>query len=210
MCKRNNDALFFTCSLIEQLGRSLHMRRGKVAAELGEAGIQTLYRNADILHCEPIEKVADDVITEFSLQGGDFDNLAEARYTVPDVWTMGKVYARLIEDVSDEDNIVETILQVFTSWIDGLLSDYNAAFYYQPRDYIAECYRQKTVLDGRLERKRRWFSIATLIIVEAGTSLKMFPPQPVEKPGCAIRRQPGFQHIFWKIESKIGNIPNFV
>ena len=44
MCKRNNDALFFTCSLIEQLGRSLHMRRGKVAAELGEAGIQTLYR----------------------------------------------------------------------------------------------------------------------------------------------------------------------
>ena len=26
MCKRNNDALFFTCSLIEQLGRSLHMR----------------------------------------------------------------------------------------------------------------------------------------------------------------------------------------
>lgn len=71
MCKRNNDALFFTCSLIEQLGRSLHMRRGKVAAELGEAGIQTLYRNADILHCEPIEKVADDVITEFSLQGGN-------------------------------------------------------------------------------------------------------------------------------------------
>ena len=88
------------------------------------------------------------MITEFSLQGGDFDNLAEARYTVPDVWTMGKVYARLIEDVSDEDNIVETILQVFTSWIDSLLSDYNAAFYYQPRDYIAECYRQKTVLDG--------------------------------------------------------------
>ena len=148
MCKRNNDALFFTCSLIEQLGRSLHMQRGKVAAELGEAGIQTLYRNADILHCEPIEKVADDVITEFSLQGGDFDNLAEARYTVPDVWTMGKVYARLIEDVSDEDNIVETILQVFTSWIDSLLSDYNAAFYYQPCDYIAECYRQETVLDG--------------------------------------------------------------
>ena len=78
----------------------------------------------------------------------DFDKLAEARYTVPEVWTMGNVYARLIEDVSDEDNIVETILQVFTSWIDSLLSDYNAAIYYQPRDYIAECYRQKTVLDG--------------------------------------------------------------
>ena len=41
-----------------------------------------------------------------------------------------------------------TNTQVFTSWIDGLLSDYNSAFYYQPRDYIAECYRQKMVLDG--------------------------------------------------------------
>ena len=68
------------------------MRRGKVAAELGEAGIQTLYRNADILHCEPIEKVADDVITEFSLQGGNFDNLAEARYTVPDVKGLCKAH----------------------------------------------------------------------------------------------------------------------
>lgn len=148
MCKRNNTALFFVCSLIEQLGRSLHVRRSEVAAELGEAGIRTLYRNADILHCEPIKKVADDVITEFSLQSGIFDNIAEAKYAVPDVWTMGKVYARLIEDVSDEDTIVETTLQVFTSWIDSLLSDYNSAFYYQSRDYIAECYRQETILDG--------------------------------------------------------------
>lgn len=148
MCKRNNDALFFVCSLIEQLGRSLHARRSQVAAALGAEGIHTLYKNADILHCEPIEKVADDVITEFSLQGGDFDNIGAAKYAVPDVWTMGKVYARLIEDVSDEDNIVETTLQVFTSWIDDSLSDYSSAFYYQSRDYIAECYRQKTVLDG--------------------------------------------------------------
>lgn len=57
MCKRNNDALFFSCSLIEQLGRSLHVRRGQVAAELGEAGLRTRYRNADILHCEPIKRI---------------------------------------------------------------------------------------------------------------------------------------------------------
>ena len=50
--------------------------------------------------------------------------------------------------MSEVDIIVETIFPVFTSWIDSLLADYNAAFYYRPRDYIAECYRQKTVLDG--------------------------------------------------------------
>ena len=61
---------------------------------------------------------------------------------------MGKVYARLIEDVSGEDNVVETLLKVYTSWIDEKLSDYNSSFYYEPRDYIAECWKQGVVLDG--------------------------------------------------------------
>lgn len=148
MCKKNNSALFFTCALIEQLGRSLHVKRGEVAKALGEKGITAIYRHADVLHCEPIEKVADDAVTEFSLPSGSYDNVSSAKFAVPDVWTMGKVYARLIEDVSGEDNVVQVLLDVYTSWIDERLSDYNSAFYYQPRDYIAECYRHGEVLDG--------------------------------------------------------------
>lgn len=148
MSKRNNSALFFTCSLIEQVGRVLRMERGKIVEALGEPGVSAIYEDADILHCEPIEKVADDVIEEFSLLGGDYDNVAEAQYLVPDVWTMGKVYARLIEDVSEDHNVVETLLRVYSSWIDEKLSDYNSSFYYQPRDYVAECFRQGMVLDG--------------------------------------------------------------
>ena len=52
------------------------------------------------------------------------------------------------EDVSGEDNVVETLLKVYTSWIDEKLSDYNSSFYYEPRDYIAECWKQGVVLDG--------------------------------------------------------------
>ena len=107
MGKRNDSALFFTCSLIEQLGRTLRKRRGDVAAELGENGVRIIYEHADVLHCEPIEKVADDAIGEFGLTAGEYDNVGEARYAVPDVWTMGKVYARLIEDVSGEDDSVK-------------------------------------------------------------------------------------------------------
>lgn len=147
MCKRNNSALFFTCSLIEQIGRMLHAKRGNVAAALGERGVRAIYDYADVLHCDPIEKAADDAITEFSLPDGTYDNISSARYLVPDVWTIGKVYARLIEDVSGEDNVLETLMDVYTSWIDEKLSDYNSSFYYESRDYIAECYRQGTVLD---------------------------------------------------------------
>lgn len=148
MCKRNNDALFFTCSLIEQIGRMIRCKRSQVVLGLKIDGIRALYKNADILHCEPIEKVADDVITEFALQGGDFDNVSNAKYSTPDVWTIGKVYARLIEDVSGDADVEETLIQVFTSWIDDQLSDYNSSLYYQSRDYIAECYRHGCVLDG--------------------------------------------------------------
>ena len=147
MCKRNRSELLFVCSLIEKLGRDLTLKRSQVVSALGMERIQILLDHADVLHCEPIEKVSDDVINEFELSSGDFDNVAQAKYTVPDVWTIGKVYARLVEDISNEDNIVETIFDVYTSWIDEKLCDYNSSFYYSPRDYIAECYRQGHVID---------------------------------------------------------------
>lgn len=61
---------------------------------------------------------------------------------------MGKVYARLIEDASGEDDVEQTLMCVYGSWIDEKLSDYNSSFYYEPRDYIAECFRQGMVIDG--------------------------------------------------------------
>lgn len=147
MCKKNNSALFFTCSLIEQLGRTLHCKRGDIASALGEKALGAIYDHADVLHCEPLPKVAEDVAAEFSLNSGSYDNMAKARFSVPDTWTMGKVYARLIEDVSGEDNVVETLMNVYTSWIDEKLSDYNSSLFYEPRDYVAECYRQGMILD---------------------------------------------------------------
>ena len=148
MCKRNNSALFFICSLIEQLGRDLHRKRSDVVSSLGSKAVGILLKNADVFHCEAIEKVADDVIGEFRLERGSFDNVSQARYAVPDVWTMGKVYARLIEDASGEDDVEQTLMCVYGSWIDEKLSDYNSSFYYEPRDYIAECFRQGMVIDG--------------------------------------------------------------
>ena len=148
MCERNNSRLFFTCALIEQLGRDLQARRGSVVQALGPEGVQMILGHADVFHCEPIEKVSDDMQQHFSLPHGDFDNVAAAKYAVPDVWTMGKVYARLIEDISGQDDVVETLITVYTSWIDKKLSDYNSSFYYQSRDYIAECYRTGSVIDA--------------------------------------------------------------
>lgn len=37
--------------------------------------------------------------------------------------------------------MLETLVEVYESWIDDRLSDYNSIFYFQPRDYIAQSYR---------------------------------------------------------------------
>lgn len=139
---RNNSGLFYTCSLIEYIGRERHMKRGEVVKALGEQTIRRIYRYADVFHCEPIAKTAADFIEKCGISTGDYDNVAKCRYTVPDYWTIGEVYERLIEDLSgdDEASVIPNLTQVYTSWIDDALSNYNTDFYYQPRDYIYASY----------------------------------------------------------------------
>ena len=143
---KNNNDLFYTCSLLEFIGRRQKIKRSELARFLGGKTLEHIYRYADVFHCEPIEKTADDFVTNYNIPSGDFDNVSACRYTVPDYWDIGEVYERLIEDSYDDENIVDGIWEVYHSWIDGKISDYNTDFYYQPRDYIAECYKAGEIL----------------------------------------------------------------
>ena len=101
MSEENKSNLFFVCSLIEEIGRQLKQPRSMVVKLLGKRVIRQLLRDADILHCEPLPKVAEDYIEKYKLPVGSYDNVGAARYTVPDAWTIGKVYARLAEDIAE-------------------------------------------------------------------------------------------------------------
>lgn len=146
MGTRNNNALFYTCSLIEYMGRRIKRTRRDVTDFLGKERIQRIYEYADVFHCEPIEKTADEFIEEAQMTEGNFDNEGQCRYTVPGYWDIGEVYERLIEDVYEDETILEGLWEVYHSWIDAQISDYNTDFYFQSRDYIAECYREGVVL----------------------------------------------------------------
>ena len=143
---KNNSDLFYTCSLIE---RQQKLKRSEVVQRLGIKIITRIYQYADVFHCEPIEKTADDFITRCNIPMGSFDNVADCRYSVPDYWTIGEVYERLIEDVSREDmeHIMERLMDVYTSWIDDAISNYNTDFFYQSREYIHECYKEGKVCE---------------------------------------------------------------
>ena len=52
---------------------------------LGKDEINRIYDYADVFHCEPIEKVADEFIQENEISYGTFDNVKECKYAVPDL-----------------------------------------------------------------------------------------------------------------------------
>ena len=142
---KHDSDLFFTCSLIEYIGRQCKLQRKQVAEHLGEKHLTRIYKYAGILHCEPIEKVANDYIEMCKIPAGDFDNVKACKYEVPDYWTIGEVYGRLIEDIK-KDNTIEALVNVYLSWISDAISNFNSDFYYQPREYIYECYRQGKIV----------------------------------------------------------------
>ncbi len=146
---KNNSSLFYTCSLIEFIGREQKLKRSELVNLLGRSTIARIYRYADVFHCEPIEKTAGDFIENSNIPQGSFDNVASCRYMVPDYWTIGEVYERLIEDVcgEDQDHVAERLMEVYTSWIDDALSNYNTDFYYQSRGYIYQCYKEGKICD---------------------------------------------------------------
>ena len=144
---KNNSDLFYTCSLIEYIGRRQKQKRKDVVKLLGRETIKRIYRYADVFHCEPIEKTADDFINICNIPVGTYDNIEKAKYEVPDYWTIGEVYERLIEDVSEDSTeaIIDTLMSVYSSWISDSISNYNTDFYYQSREYIYQSYNEGEV-----------------------------------------------------------------
>ncbi len=145
---KNDNALFYTCSLIEYIGREQKLQRKEVVNTLGKDYIKRIYTYSDVFHCEQIAKVADDFITLCNIPKGDFDNVSSCKYEVPDYWTIGEVYKRLIEDVTPDDNsILSTLNDVYNSWISDSISNYNSDFFYQTREYIALCFKEGEVVE---------------------------------------------------------------
>ena len=145
--EKNNNALFYTCSLIEYIARTTFNHRHDILNYLGD-DLKNIYNYADVFHCEPIMKVADDFITKDQIKNGNYDVISRCKYLIPDYWDIGEVFERLIEDVTEnEADVFEGINNVYNSWLTPEILNFNTDLYYQPRDYIAECYKAGRILE---------------------------------------------------------------
>ena len=145
--QKDND-LFFTCALIDYIGRKTKNVRADVVNALGKDKIEKIYDLADIYHSDNIERVSQDFIDEAKISQGSFDNVGECRYAIPTYWDIGKVYKRLIKMVAAEEGIgiVDALIKVYNSFISKKIDDYNSSVYYENPSYIFECYRENKML----------------------------------------------------------------
>lgn len=144
--KSIDNNLFFVCSLIEFIGRKTKNKRCKIVNQLGN-DLERIYNYADVFHCEPIEKVADDFVTRNNIKNGEYDNVKDCKYDVPDYWDIGDVFRRIIEDCYDKKNIITGIKEVYNSWFAERILNFNSDLYYQSREYLTLCYKENNILE---------------------------------------------------------------
>lgn len=144
---KDND-LFFTCSLIDYIARKTKNTRAEVVNALGKENLAKIYDLADVYHSDNIDRVSDDFIRDAQIKTGEFDNVAECKYAIPSHWDIGKVYKRLIKSVAEykEDDVMETLIKVYNSFISSKIDDYNSSMYYENPSYLLECYLENKVI----------------------------------------------------------------
>ncbi len=139
---KNANNLFFLCSLIEYIGRKTTNHRNVAVNAIGKDKLQHILELADIYHSENIDKLSFELIEKHKIQDGKFDNISTAEFSIPTHWDIGKVYKRLIIEVSKKENkpIIQTLLEVYNSWLSGKIEDFNGSIYYESPEYLFQSY----------------------------------------------------------------------
>ena len=122
--QKNNNSLFYTCSLIEFIARLTKNHRNDIIKFLGD-DLERIYNYQDVFHCEPIEKVADDFIKRNNIPQGNFDNISKCKYDVPSYWDIGEVFERLVEDNYDEKDVFIGIRELYNSELAEKIFNFN-------------------------------------------------------------------------------------
>ena len=145
--RKDND-LFFVCGLIDYIARKTKNKRADIVNQLGKERLDKIYDLADVYHCDNIDRVSDDFIEDAKIKNGTFDNVGECKYSIPSHWDIGKVYKRLIKQVSLSDGIgaIDALVKVYNSFISSKNDDNNSSVYYENPSYLFESYKEGSML----------------------------------------------------------------
>ena len=138
----NANNLFFLCSLIEYIGRKTKNHRNVVVNSIGKDDLQHIFDLADVYHSENMDKLAFEFTEKHHIENGIFDNIENAKYSIPTHWDIGKVYKRLIINISKKENkpLIDVLSDVYNSWLSRKIEDFNSSVYYESPEYLFQSF----------------------------------------------------------------------
>lgn len=143
MNNKEKDDIFYVCTLLEYIARKTNNTRKNIISYFNKKDVERQLRLAEINHCLSFEQVSDELIENYGIKKGTEEN--KYKYAVPSEQAIGRVYQMLISSVSGADDVAETLIKVFASFISDEISDFNSSVYYSNPDYIRCSY-----LEGKL------------------------------------------------------------
>ena len=144
--KAQND-MFFACSLIEKIARDTNNTNVHVANAIGEDGLKYILKNAQVLHCENIDKVSDEITQKHTIAVGNYD--ISQYEEIPTFFTMGRVYASLVyyKIRKDHERKTKSILKIYNSPIAEKINNYDANMMRSNIPYLYASYKAKRALE---------------------------------------------------------------
>ena len=146
MSSNERNDLLYVCSLIEYVGRKTNNHRSYIVDCIGYDGLKHLYNNASINHNLSFEQVSDELIEDYNIFNGSFDTISKCHEKVPSYISIGSVYKRMIIALNNGD-IIDTIYNIFKSFISDEISNFDSDLYYQNNSYLCACYKENKILD---------------------------------------------------------------
>lgn len=147
MMEKSKNDLFYVCSLIEFIARKTLNKRGKIVEAMGLSGIKKQLEDAQVNHCLSFEQVSDEVIEAYHIENGNFDTITGCPYSIPSYTDIGKLYAILIAECSEQGKEAEELEKIFKSFISDEISRFETDLYYQNPDYLKWSYKEGHLLD---------------------------------------------------------------
>lgn len=141
MRTKEENGIYYLCSLIEYIARETKNKRCYIVKQIGKPGLEHLLEYADVNHCLSFEQVSDETVSEFSITDGQYDTVGNCLYKVPSFLAIGKVYQRLISDTKlKQVSYVDNLIMVYSSWIADEIADFNTNAFYSSREYLKASY----------------------------------------------------------------------
>jgi len=133
--KMNN--LFYICGLIEYVARKTKNERKVIVNALGRKRLTHYFEFADVYHCENIDKITEEIVEDYHISVGTYDNLSLVHEKIPTHWEIGRVMQRLIVEVAEhtKTDVIEALIMVYNSWIVPKIDNYNSSMYYENTSY---------------------------------------------------------------------------